>query len=208
MNVFDLPGPVNTEDIVRIIGAVASRYKYIVVASATGISAIKIARAAPRSTVVCVTWPQGAPREPDVFSDYPELSKINNESEMTKSPKTISGQTREILEDLDVKIVEKPIFPSDTELSFITKLRQIVSQDAIVKTLGQVSPGTLVIMECVMMAVDAGAVPDGIDVLACAGTGRGLDTAWVIKTAGSSSLDNPESGIRFVELLAKPAVAP
>ena len=57
------------------------------------------------------------------------------------------------------------------------------------------------------MSVDAGAIPEGVNVLALAGTERGLDTAWVIRSSASASLFHPTKGARFVELLAKPGVS-
>jgi len=45
------------------------------------------------------------------------------------------------------------------------------------------------------------------NVVATAGTERGLDTAWVIRSSASASLFHPENGNRFVELLAKPGIS-
>ncbi len=57
------------------------------------------------------------------------------------------------------------------------------------------------------MAVDAGVIPEGKEVLAMAGTERGLDTAWAIKGSASSNLFHPSKGARFIELLAKPGIS-
>jgi hypothetical protein len=75
------------------------------------------------------------------------------------------------------------------------------------KTLELFSTGTLVCLECVLMAVDAGVIPENEHVLAAAGTERGLDTAWVIKGSASANLFHPAKGARFVELLAKPGIS-
>jgi len=62
-------------------------------------------------------------------------------------------------------------------------------------------------MEIVLMAVDAGLIPEEKLVLACAGTEIGLDTAWILRSCASSNVFHPSRGFRFVELLAKPGVA-
>jgi hypothetical protein len=75
------------------------------------------------------------------------------------------------------------------------------------KTLELISTGTLVCLEAVLMAVDAGIVPEGTPVLAAAGTECGLDTAWVIRGSASANLFHPSKGARFVELLSKPGIS-
>jgi hypothetical protein len=57
------------------------------------------------------------------------------------------------------------------------------------------------------MAVDASIIPENEEVLALAGTERGLDTAWVIKSSASANLFHPSKGCRFIELLAKPGIS-
>jgi len=65
---------------------------------------------------------------------------------------------------------------------------------------------TLVCLECVLMSVDAGVVPEGEEVIALAGTERGLDTAWVLRASASHNLFHPSKGTRFIQLLAKPGI--
>jgi len=79
--------------------------------------------------------------------------------------------------------------------------------DIVAKTLEMISTGTLVCLECVLMAVDAGVIPEGSRVLALAGTERGLDTAWIIRSSASANLFHHEKGARFIELLAKPGIS-
>jgi hypothetical protein len=62
-------------------------------------------------------------------------------------------------------------------------------------------------MECVLMAVDAGVIPEGVPVICCAGTERGLDTAWLVRSAASANIFHPERGFRFIDMLAKPDIA-
>ena len=76
------------------------------------------------------------------------------------------------------------------------------------KTLELISTGTLVCLESVLMSVDAGVIPEGQELLALAGTERGLDTAWVIRSSASANLFHPTKGAKFIELLAKPGISP
>jgi hypothetical protein len=62
-------------------------------------------------------------------------------------------------------------------------------------------------METVLMATDVGLIPEGELVYVCAGTEMGLDTAWTVKSSASANMFHPTKGFRFVELLAKPALA-
>jgi hypothetical protein len=65
------------------------------------------------------------------------------------------------------------------------------------KTFGQ---GTKVCAEIAMMAADAGLVPVDKDVICVAGTGRGADTAWVIRPTYSQLFPK----IRMKACLCKP----
>jgi hypothetical protein len=86
-------------------------------------------------------------------------------------------------------------------------LKKTTALDIVAKTLELISPGTLVCMETVLMATDAGVIPEEKLVLACAGTEMGLDTAWILKSCASANMFHPSKGFRFVELLAKPGIA-
>ena len=50
------------------------------------------------------------------------------------------------------------------------------------RTFGQ---GTKVCAEIVLMAADSGLIPIDKDILACGGTGRGIDTVWQISPANT-----------------------
>jgi len=53
------------------------------------------------------------------------------------------------------------------------------------KTLEVFGAGTKIAIECAIMATDAGKVEEGEEIISCAGTYKGLDTALVVKTAYS-----------------------
>jgi hypothetical protein len=58
----------------------------------------------------------------------------------------------------------------------------------IADTLRIFSQGTKVIFEDMIMAADAGLIPIHEDIVSAAGTGRGLDTAIVIKSVHAGEL--------------------
>lgn len=215
MRVFERPGPVNTDEVVNFVREKSNLVEYIVVASITGESAVKIAQNVTNKTITCVTCPQGMyweidQMEKDVFSDIPELEDIKNnwvQEGLHRVPMSITEKNRVILDQLDVKIVQGTIPFFGPSFSMRLHLHQVTSLDIIAKTLELISPGTLVCLESVLMSTDAGVIPEGELVLACAGTERGLDTAWIMRSCASANMFHPSKGFRFVELLAKPGIA-
>ena len=215
MKVFERPGPINTGETIEIAKTSSSKYEYIVVASITGDSAIKLAGILPDKKIVCVTCPQGMNWEigkmnTGPFADIAELALIRDNwtsQGLLKVPMAITPENRNELDKLNVKIVQGTIPFFGPSFSMRVHLQKVSGLDLMAKTLELISTGTLVCLEGVLMSVDAGVIPEGIEVLALAGTERGLDTAWVIRSSASANLFNPTKGVRFVELLAKPGVS-
>ena len=146
----------------------------------------------------------------DLFAEIPELREKRDEwvkKGLTRIPMNITERNRVKLQELNVEIVRGTIPLFGPSFSMRLHLQKITSLDIMAKTLEMISPGTLVSMESVLMATDAGVIPEDELVLACAGTEIGLDTAWVLKSCASSNLFHPSKGFRFVELLAKPGIA-
>ena len=84
MKVFQRPGPINTDEVINILKKSSSDYDYLVVASVTGESAVKIAERINDIKIVCVTCPQGMYWEVegmdnDLFSEIPELQNARDE---------------------------------------------------------------------------------------------------------------------------------
>ena len=214
MKVFAQPGPANTEAVVDLVAAAAPRFDAIVVASITGDCAVKVATRIGGEKVVCVTCPQGMNWEVDhmqtgPFAEIPELREIRDawvEAGLKQVPMQLTPDNRAILKRLRVPVVQGTIPLFGPSFSMRLHLNRVTSLDVMAKTLELISTGTLVCLECVLMAVDAGLVPEGKQVLAVAGTERGLDTAWVIRSSASANLFHPAKGSRFVELLAKPGL--
>jgi uncharacterized protein len=215
MIVFDLPGPDNTRAIVDIVKKEANRCDFVVVASITGSSALQVAAGLPEKPVICVTCPQGMNWEvdqmdQDLFATNPGLKRIRDEwrhEGKTRVPMDITSDNREKLSELNIPVVKGTIPFFGPSFSIRLHLGQVTSLDIIAKTLELISPGTLVGLECVLMATDAGVIPEGARILTCAGTERGLDTAWIMRSAASANIFHSEKGVRLIELLAKPGIA-
>jgi len=201
--------------VIDVLKKASSEVKYIVVASITGDSAIDISKEIENKKIICVTCPQGMywevnEMDKDLFAEIPELKEKRDEwvkKGLTRIPMNITERNRVKLQELNVEIVRGTIPLFGPSFSMRLHLQKITSLDIMAKTLEMISPGTLVSMESVLMATDAGVIPEDELVLACAGTEIGLDTAWILKSCASSNLFHPSKGFRFVELLAKPGIA-
>jgi uncharacterized protein len=215
MRVYERPGPVNSDETIAIIEKTATQCPFIVVASITGNCAVRVAERVRKTKVICVTCPQGMGWEIEnmqkgPFADVPELKKIRDQwaaEGLKRVPMNVTPENRTKLEKLNVPIIQGTIPFFGPSFSMRLHLGQVTSLDIMAKTLELFSTGTLVCLECVLMAVDACAIPENERVLATAGTERGLDTAWVIKSSASANLFHPTKGVRFVELLAKPGIS-
>lgn len=215
MKTFERPGPVNTEEIINIVSEGPFKNEYIVVASITGESAVKVAERIKNKKILCVTCPQGMNWEVDkmnegLFARIPELAKIRDEwvkEGLKHIPMNVTDDNRKKLEILGVRIIQGTIPFFGSSFSMRLHLNHISSMDILAKTLELISTGTLVCLESILMCVDANVIPENEEVIALAGTERGLDTAWIIKSSASANLFHPEKGCRFVELLAKPGIS-
>lgn len=146
----------------------------------------------------------------DLFDKIPELKTRREEwqkRKLERVPLSITDENKQKLSALGVQTVRGTIPLFGPSFSMRLHLRKPTSLDIVAKTLELISPGTLVCMEAVLMATDAGVIPEDQLVYACAGTEMGLDTAWIVKSSASANLFHPAKGFRFVELLAKPALS-
>ncbi|MFQ6054070.1 MAG: pyruvate kinase alpha/beta domain-containing protein [Candidatus Bathyarchaeia archaeon] len=80
------------------------------------------------------------------------------------------------------------------------KFETVGPAEIIAQTLRLLGQGMKVCVECVAMAADAGLIPADRDVISISGSGRGADTAVVIKPANSNRLFD----LYVREIIAKP----
>jgi uncharacterized protein len=215
LKIFERTGPVNTQQVIDALKEAPNPPQTIVVASVTGDSAVKVAEQIKNRKIIAVTCPQGMFWEvnamnADLFDKIPELKARREEwqkRQLDRVPLSITPENKEKLKELGVETVRGTIPLFGPTFSMRLHLRKTTSLDIVAKTLELISPGTLVCLETVLMATDAGLIPEGELVYAAAGTEMGLDTAWVVKSCASANMFHPTKGFRFVELLAKPGLA-
>ena len=180
---FEDFGKHNTEQTIEAAKKVALSLdlKYVVVASASGVTGVKTAEAFKGMGVKVV-----------VVTEYAGMAEFREEN-------------RRKLKELDAKVITSThsfLTPAES----ISKLYSgYCSENTIIKSvLRRFSQGVKVAAEIVMMATDVGAILPSKDVVSMAGTGSGADTAIVVKSCHSDDFFHKEKGIEFREIIAMP----
>lgn len=176
---FEKPGRDNTAKVVEMAISVAKErgIKYIVAASNTGETAEYLKGCGVRTVIV--THVNG-------------FSKKGG-NEMTEEKR------RELIEQ-GMTVVTSTHVLSGAERGISRKFGGSYPVEIMAHTLRILGQGVKVGVEISVMALDAGAVPYGEDIIAIGGTGRGADTAIIIKPEHAS--DILETKIR--EIICKP----
>jgi len=180
---FEDFGKHNTEQTIEAAKKVALSLdlKYVVVASASGVTGVKTAEAFKGTGVKVV-----------VVTEYAGMAEFREEN-------------RRKLKELDAEVITSThsfLTPAES----ISKLYSgYCSENTIIKSvLRRFSQGVKVAAEIMMMATDVGSIPPGEDVVSIAGTGSGADTAIVVKSCHSDDFFHKEKGIEFREIIAMP----
>ncbi|MCL5058347.1 MAG: hypothetical protein M1130_10250 [Actinobacteria bacterium] len=172
-------GPDNTGETVRLAIARASELsiKHIVVASRSGYTAEKFIGCG--CEIVCVTHHVG----------YAGPGKDEMES-----------STREKLTRAGVKILTTTHLLAGVDRAVRNKFGGVYPAEIMAQTLRIFGQGLKVCVEAASMALDAGLIPHGADVVSVGGTGTGADTAAVILPAHSNQFFDT----RVREIVCKP----
>ena len=180
---FERPGRENTEACLEKVKEVLEEGgpKHLVVASTYGDTALLFARELKDRDInlVVVTHSYGF-----------------------KEPNTIemSEEVRRQLEDLGARLYTGTMITHSLETALAKKFSGLYPTLLVAQTLRRFGEGVKVCCEIVMMAADAGLVPEGEEVIAVAGTARGADTVCIIRAAASKRFLD----LRVLEILAKP----
>lgn len=155
--------------------------KYVVVASASGITGVKTAEAFKETGTKVV-----------VVTEYAGMAEFKEEN-------------RRKLRRLKAEVITSThafLTPAES----ISKLYSgYCSENTIIKeVLRRFSQGLKVGAEIAMMATDVGAAPPGEDIVCIAGTGSGADTAILVKSCHSDDFFHKEKGIEIREIIAMP----
>ncbi|WP_213975370.1 pyruvate kinase alpha/beta domain-containing protein [Tepidanaerobacter acetatoxydans] len=179
---FEKPGKQNTEKTLEIVKkAVSERnIKHVVVASCKGHTAKLFQEANLGVNLVCVTHAAGfeAPGEMEMPEDI-----------------------RKELVDSGVKVLTTTHVLSGVERGISRNFGGAYPVEIIAHTLRMSGQGTKVCVEIAVMALDAGLIPYGEDIIAVGGSSRGADTALILRPAHASNIFDTW----ISEILCKPA---
>jgi hypothetical protein len=182
---FEKPGSENTAICLEVVKQAIKEngYKYIIVASTSGDTGLLFSEALKNSGInlVVVTHSSGF-KEPNTNEMLDDIKKK--------------------IEANGAKVFTGTILTHSIETSLASKFGGAYPTLIIAQSLRRFGEGPKVCCEIVMMAADAGLIPEGEEVLAVGGTVRGADTVMVLKSAASKRFLE----LRVLEILAKPRV--
>lgn len=180
---FDTQGNDYTDELILAVKDkldVCDNIKYILIASATGESALKLAEAIDKDvTIINVSHNVG-------FSG-------DNESD-------ISDEMIEKLESVGIKTYQGLHAFSGAARGVTNKYGGYSPLDVVADTLRMFSHGVKVAAEISLMAADAGLIPVGEEIIAIGGRAHGVDTAIILTPVNSKNLFS----MQFHEIIAMP----
>lgn len=180
---FEAAGSQNTELVLKL----AKEY-----AQAEGIEDILVAS---------TTGETGA-RASEVFEDFNVVVVTHHSSFVKPGTLELREENRRKILERGAKLLTATHALSGVERAVRKKFTTILPLELIAHALRLFGEGTKVCVEISVMAADAGLIPVDKNIVAIAGTGRGADTALVIKPASASDFFSLE--VR--ETIAKPRI--
>ena len=177
---FNEKGNINTEKCTELVIKAAEdrNIKHIVVASNSGDTA-KLFKNLKDVNIVCVTHAYG-------FGE-PGKNEISNE--------VVDELKRE-----GIKVLTTTHVLSGAERGISKKFGGVNPVEIMAHTLRMFGQGTKVSVEVAVMALDAGLVPYGEEIIAVAGSGRGADTAVILTPAHANNILDT----KINEIICKP----
>jgi hypothetical protein len=107
---------------------------------------------------------------------------------------------RQRITESGAKVFTGTMVTHSLETAFASKFNGLYPTLIVAQALRRFCEGAKVCCEIVMMAADAGLIPEGEEILAVAGTGRGADTVLLVRSALSKRFFD----LKVLEILAKP----
>jgi hypothetical protein len=180
---FQSPGEENTDKLLELVKTRMEELNItnIVVASASGKSGVKLAKIIgnPNINIVNVTHHAGF-KGGDLIEVEPEYRKE--------------------LEEMGVAIYAGSHSLSGVGRGISNKFGGITPVEVIATTLRLFSQGVKVGVEISVMAADAGLIPTDSEIIAIGGTGKGLDSAIILKPAHMGNFFD----LKINEIIAMP----
>lgn len=182
---FEDAGTENTGEIIEIVKERLKEgdIRNVVVASTSGVTGVKFAQALGNKTNLVIVSTKPGQKKPGVWEFDPENEKK--------------------IEDLGGKVLKATHVLSGLERSFTQKFNGISHSEVLAESLKTLfSPGTKVVVEIAIMALDNGIISleKTIAVGGTGAKGRGADTAVVVLPAHSNNFFD----FHVLEFLAKP----
>ncbi|MEG6587059.1 pyruvate kinase alpha/beta domain-containing protein [Dendrosporobacter sp. 1207_IL3150] len=164
---WEKPGIENTTKTIELALSTAQerRIEHIIVASSTGETAVQLAE--KLNNFVCVTYVNG-------FFEPGQSTMLN--------------VNRKVLEQRGIKILSTTHVLSGAERGISRKFQGSNPVEIMAAALRMLGQGVKVCTEIAIMALDAGLIPYGQEVIAIAGTGKGADTAVIVKPAHAANV--------------------
>lgn len=181
---WDKPGKQNTAATVEqaLQAAHQQGIRHLVVASNTGETARQVLDADTEGLrIICVTHHVGF-KEPG----FDEMS----------------AETRAYLKDRGVEVLTTTHVLAGIDRTIRYQFGGLWPPEIVAYALRMFGQGVKVCVEIAVMALDAGLIPYGENIIAIGGTGRGADTAAVIRPAHSNNLFET----RVIEVICRPRV--
>jgi len=113
----------------------------------------------------------------------------------------MSEEIRRELIEAGVKVLTTTHVLSGAERGISRKFRGIYPVEIMAQTLRMLGQGTKVCVEIATMALDAGMIPYGEDIIAVGGSNSGADTAVILRPAHAADIFDTW----ISEILCKPA---
>ncbi|MGQ9678909.1 MAG: pyruvate kinase alpha/beta domain-containing protein [bacterium] len=179
---FNRAGEKNTTETLSLAlaRAQALNIKNLVIASTTGKTALALTRRAnKRFNIVCVTHQAG-------FAQ-PGMSELKL-------------STENALKSLGVAVLRTTHLFAGIDRALRLKFGGIAPAEIVASVYRTFGEGFKVAVEIAVMALDAGLVPYGVDLISIAGTGSGADTAIVIQPTHSNRFFET----KIKEIICKP----
>ncbi len=182
-------GEVNTDQLLEIAKkrSLELGIKKVVIASETGRSAVKALQKFQGTSVRLI-----------VVTHYPAKTwGPKGDIPIGLERKEYAANLKRLLNN-EVKIVQgtRPFAPPSRSLNW-----SLTAEGMIDSTLELFGAGTKIAIEAAIMATDAGELEEGEQVISCAGTFKGLDTALLVETAYSMNFFKK---FEVREVIAKP----
>lgn len=187
---FDEPGEGNTLLMIEAVGQrlEASDIKKVVVASTSGETAVKFARSLKgKAELVCVSE---APYRREWGEEWPCLKQ----------------EHRQELERLGVTIIDKAPYVFHNSVLEAANWSGAFPERLVKETLYCFGQGMKVAVEVVLTGVSCGIIPPYQDVIGVGGSGKGADTAIVLRATYPACLfdKDPAKRLEIKEIIAMP----